>query len=52
MRSSYEEVHCNCCGGYTKQKYLGKSKKSRNSIFTFLKFYLYECCECGELNYE
>lgn len=52
MKSLIQNIYCWHCGKYTKQKYLGKSKKSKNDLFTFLKFDLYECGECGKSNEE
>lgn len=51
-KSKWQETYCWECGKHTKQKYLGKSKQSRNDVFSFLKFDLYECSECGKLNKE
>ena len=50
FKSKFQEKYCWHCCQYTKQKYLGRSEKSCNDIFDFLKFKVYECTVCGKLN--
>lgn len=50
MKSLVERIFCWHCCEHTKQKYIGKSKKSWNTILPFPKRKIYECIQCGKLN--